>query len=226
MSPSVWKEPLVCVCSWSRTLSDGRGPHGLSRVGVCQGQFERRTLLKEDLEVSFHLHDDRCEEHVLHTHTHTHLSSKPALLSVLGSPAYPSPYLGCDVTHGLADQTVLSVLLQHARGRLVYMNILLVVLTVVGPPDSPPDVLQQWQSFTYGERQTPSANSGLQDRSHFDETKQIHQGFCRTMILAEYILGRCYWTELSQHLTALSIVVVELLIAHFSTVTLFSGLSL
>lgn len=92
MSPSVWNEALVFVCSWSRTLSDGRGPHGLSRVGVCQGQFERRTLLKEDLEVSLHLHDDRREEHVLHTHTHR-ISSKPALRSVLGSPAYPNPNL-------------------------------------------------------------------------------------------------------------------------------------
>lgn len=55
----------------------------------------------------------------------------------------PNPYLGCDVAHGLADQTVLSVLLQHARGWLVYMNIPLVVLTVVGPPDGSPDVLQQ-----------------------------------------------------------------------------------
>lgn len=53
------------------------------------------------------------------------------------------PYLRCDVTHGLADQTVLPVLLQHTRRWLVHVYVLLVVLTVVRPPNGPPDVLRQ-----------------------------------------------------------------------------------
>ncbi len=79
-----------------------------------------------------------------HTHTHIHDNLTAERWSCALRPRLQ--YLRCDVTHGLADETVPPVLFQHACGWLVHLYVPLVVLKVVRPPDSPPNVLQNMAS--------------------------------------------------------------------------------